>query len=173
MADGHHGTGITPMWDEKILRKRTWSLNSSARFAALIVLAAGLVGAPLWVPALGAAEPRVALTAWSPLDGKSFNGEMLSAEGKVLTNKEKLVFQDGQFASEACRRFGFSEGPYWLRIEDGKIQFIAETVSPDNGTMRWKGTISEGRVDASFVWTNKPWYWTIEQEFRVRAVQER
>jgi len=161
------------MWNEKILPKRTWASSLSARFAALTVLAAGLVGAPLWVPAVDAAKHRVALTAWSPIDGKSFNGEMLSAEGKVLTNKEKLVFQDGQFASEACRKFGFGEGPYWLRIEDGKIQFIAETVSSTNGTMHWKGTISEGRVDASFVWTKKRWYWTIEQKFRVRAVQER
>ena len=161
------------MQNENTLRARASVWNSSTRYGVFLVLVGGLVGAPLWTATVGAAERGAASASWSPLDGKSFNGEMLSGEGKLLTSKEKLVFQNGRFSSEACREFGFGEGPYWLRVEDNKVYFIAETVSPTNGTMHWKGTITEGQVDASFVWTKKRWYWTIEREFRVRAVQAR
>lgn len=159
------------MRNEKTLCARASVWNSSVHCGVYLVFVAGLVGAPLWTATVDAAERGAASASWSPLDGKSFNGEMLSGEGKLLTSKEKLVFQNGRFASEACRDFGFGEGPYWLRLEDNKIHFIAETVSPTNGTMRWKGTIIGGQVDASFIWTKKRWYWTIEREFRVRAVQ--
>ena len=152
---------------------RTRALNLFPFSIALLVLVAGLAGATLWTADVDAAESGATSAAWSPVDGKNFLGEMLSGEGKVLTSQEKLVFKNGRFASEACRKFGFGDGPYWLRMEDGKIQFIAETVSPDNGTMHWKGTITGDQVDASFVWTKKRWYWTIEREFRVHAVRER
>jgi hypothetical protein len=147
--------------------------KASARCGAFLVFLAALVGVPLWTAIVDAAERGAATASWSPLDGRSFNGEMLSGEGKILSGKEKLVFQNGRFVSEACREFGFGDGPYWLRVEDNKIHFVAETVSPTNGTMHWKGTISGGQVDASFVWTKKRWYWTIEREFRVLAVQAR
>lgn len=145
--------------------------NLFARCGVFLVFVTGLVGAPPWTATVDAAELGAAFASWSPLDGKRFDGEMLSGEGKVLSSKEKLVFQNGRFASEACKEFGFGEGPYWLRVENNKIHFIAETVSPTNGAMHWKGTITGGQVDASFVWTKKRWYWTIEREFRVRAVQ--
>lgn len=161
------------MRNEKTFHTRPSVWNSSARCGVFLVLMAGLAGAPLWAATVDAVERGAAPASWSALDGKSFNGEMLSGEGKVLSSKEKLVFQNGRFTSEACREFGFGEGPYWLRVEDNKIHFIAETVSPTNGTMHWKGTITGGQVDASFVWTKKRWYWTIEREFRVRAVQAR
>jgi len=160
------------MPDARTLRAEVPASRRPARSTAVLALAVGLAGIPLCMTSAEAAGPQAAHVAWSPLEGKSFHGEMLSTEGEVISDKEKLVFRDGQFASEACRKFGFGEGPYWLRVHDGKVHFIAETVSPTNGTMRWQGTISGGRVDASFVWTKERWYWTIEREFRVRATQE-
>lgn len=161
------------MRNEKTLRARASVRNLGARCGVFLVFVTGLVGAPLWAATVDAVERGAISASWSPLDGKNFDGEMLTGEGKVLSSKEKLVFQNGQFFSEACREFGFGKGPYWLRVENNKVHFIAETASPSNGTMHWKGTITGGQVDASFVWTKKRWYWTIEREFRVRAVEAR
>jgi len=122
---------------------------------------------------LYAAEPQDVTRTWAPLDGWSFHGKMVSPEGHVVSAEEKLVFSNGRFASEACRKFGFRDAPYWVRVEGDTIHFLAETASEENGTMRWVGTVTDGKVNASLVWTKHRWYWTIEREFRVHATRKR
>jgi len=105
------------------------------------------------------------------LDGRSFRIEAFEKGEKVF--EDRLVFKDGTFFSEACRKFGFDRSPYYTRVEGDHIQFLAETVSPTHGTMVWKGSVKQNRIDGGFRWTKERWYWTIRRHFDVTGAVER
>lgn len=112
----------------------------------------------------GAARPAVQMT----LDGRTFRVEAFESGKKVFD--DRLMFKDGTFFSESCRKFGFSRSPYYVRMEGEEIQFLAETVSPTHGTMVWKGTVRKNRIDGGFRWTKERWYWTVLRDFDVKGI---
>ena len=68
----------------------------------------------------------------SPLDGKSFVGEM-GEKGKTKGDKDTFTFKDGRFRSTACDRYGFGDAPYAVKEEGGKMVVTAETTSKKEG----------------------------------------
>lgn len=134
-------------------------------FAVCLLLAVEALGAE------GAASTPSAAAPYLILDGKTFRAEAFEDGAKVF--EDQLVFKDGAFSSEACRKFGFTPSPYYVRIEGNQIQFLAETVSPTHGTMVWKGTVSGNELEGGLHWTKERWYWTVRRNFDVKGTHEK
>ena len=106
-------------------------------------------------------SPRI-----SVLDGKSFSGE-LGLLGEPALTKDLLEFSDGMFVSKKCEeQCGYTSAPYWMReVEDG-VEVLSETPCLNSdATIVWRGTIRDNKIEGTFLWTSKRWYWTIEKEF--------
>ena len=87
------------------------------------------------------------------LDGKTFVGES-GVTGKDKGEPEQIVFKDGTLRSTPCDKYGFAAAPYKAtKGEGGIISFEAETVSPKEGKIRWKGRINRDNLTGTFVWT--------------------
>lgn len=111
-----------------------------------------------------------AVSRWL-LDGQTYRVEAFEKGAKVFD--DVLVFRDGTFFSEGCRKFGFDRSPYYVRVEGNQIRFLVETVSPTHGTMIWKGTVRENRIDGAFHWTKERWYWTVRRNFEVKGARDK
>lgn len=118
------------------------------------------------------AQPQASDRARQPLDGMRFRATIVKdAHGDAPKKPliDELDFHNGKFSSAICKRFNFAEAPYWVRMESGRVRFMAELQSPTDGTMLWKGTV-EGRVlNGTMRWTKKRWYWTINSEHKIRG----
>ena len=88
------------------------------------------------------------------LDGKSFSG-MTGKMGKKGSQKDEIRFENGQFQSVDCKKYGFGSGPYVTRTEGDKTHFVADTYSADTGRIAWVGTISGNSLDATYLWYKK------------------
>lgn len=106
------------------------------------------------------------------LDGKTFHGEIVNEKGEVRT-PDVVSFRQGKFHSVTCERFGFGAMPYWVRTEGDTIHFLAESAHPDNGSMRFKGTIRAGRAEWKAVWTKERWYWSIRREIAFSGTEKK
>ena len=122
-----------------------------------------------------AAETPEAVTAIEAamklLDGSKFRSQSFQGESPGLS-EDTLVFKNGHFASENCREFGFSDTPYWLRVVNRQVHFRAESVSPTHGTMVWQGVIDGDKINGTFVWDKKRWYWNIRQQYRFEGERQ-
>jgi hypothetical protein len=88
------------------------------------------------------------------LDGRTFVGE-LGEKGKDKGEAETLVFKDGLFDPLQCHQWGFGAVPYKARIDRSLVHFEAETKSEKEGTMHWRGTVEEGAISATALWTKE------------------
>lgn len=92
------------------------------------------------------------------LDGKTFLGQT-GQNGKKASGEDELRFQDGKLYSVGCAEWGFDAGSYTTRGDGDNIYFEAETSSPKHGKILWKGTVQGDKINATYVWTKKRWYW--------------
>lgn len=88
------------------------------------------------------------------LDGKTFSG-VAGKMGKKGSEQDEIRFENGQFRSVDCEKYGFGSGPYETRVDGDKIHFVADTYSADTGRIAWVGTITGNNVDATFLWYKK------------------
>ncbi len=91
------------------------------------------------------------LASASPLDGKSFVGE-LGEKGKTKGDKDTYTFKEGRFRSTACDRYGFGDAPYTVTEEAGKMHVTAETTSKKEGIMSWKLTVDGDALTGVTIW---------------------
>jgi uncharacterized protein YdeI (BOF family) len=113
--------------------------RSSATAALLAVVVTLCAGAAIAAPG-------------GPLDGRKFKAES-GEKGKAKAEDDEISFSGGLFHSKGCDTYGFKAAAYKAATKDGVTTFTAETVSPKEGTIRWKGTVTGDRVDATYVWT--------------------
>lgn len=115
-------------------------------------------------------ESKLSRSDARKLDGLMFSARIVregGEEGKQIA--DELTFRDGMFSSEICKRYNFSDAPYWVRLEGEKLYFLAELNSPTDGTMVWKGSINGNTLEGTMRWTKKRWYWTVDTEHRIRG----
>ena len=91
------------------------------------------------------------------LDGKIFSGTT-GKMGKKSSEKDEVKFQNGQFTSVDCAKYGFGSGSYVTTIDGDKTHFTADTYSEKSGRITWVGTISGGDMDATYLWYKKGKY---------------
>lgn len=92
-------------------------------------------------------------SAWAdagPLDGRKFEGVFIE-RGKTSGDADIITFKDGRFRSSACDRYGYSDAAYKSTAQGDVISFEAETQSPKYGRLAWKGTVRDGKLDATAI----------------------
>jgi hypothetical protein len=104
----------------------------------------------------------------SILDGQRFIGEFVPS-GQPSGRPDEFVFMDGNFHSRECLEWGFTPGPYWVRIEGGRVHFLARLTSEENGVMTYEGSVAGAEMDARIEWIRPRWYWTMRRDFRFQG----
>lgn len=128
-------------------------------------------GAALFQAAYAQQPAVVAPTPVSILDGRRFTGEFIPL-GRHSGQLDEFVFADGKFHSRACLEFGFEPGPYWIRMENGRLHFLARLTSEENGVMTYEGTVGGSKLDARIEWIKPRWYWTMKRSFSFRGADD-
>jgi hypothetical protein len=101
-----------------------------------------------------AAVLSAATDAKTSLDGKTFLGESGEKGKPAMAEKDTLRFENGRFRSVACDAYGFGDAAYTATAgADGSVRWTAETTSPKEGKIEWKGTVQGDRIEATYVWT--------------------
>jgi len=126
---------------------------------------------------LGEAKIATSVASAGPLDGRQFSAGIVRDDAdedeKERPLEDRLMFNDGKFSSVVCKRYNFTEAPYWVRVEGDRIHFLAELTSPTDGRMVWKGTIRGDILEGTMRWTKERWYWTIDAEHKIRGKLEK
>jgi len=92
------------------------------------------------------------------LDGMAFVGEV-GRMGDSSGDPDEMTFKDGLFHSKACDPLGFGKGVYKATSGGNITTFWAETISPTEGRITWKGAVIGDKVEGYFVWHKAPkWY---------------
>jgi len=102
------------------------------------------------------------------LDGMEFVGET-GEQGKGKDHPDTIFFEDGKFVSRHCVRF--IPGPYSVEKQDDTYKFSSTMVSPDRGALEWKGTIIGNKINATYRWKHKRWFWTIERDYWYKGTE--
>lgn len=101
----------------------------------------------------------MAIPAYSAvLDGKTYLGQS-GKMGKDASEEEELRFQNGKLYSVGCAKYGFGESYYTTKVEGDSIHFKSTLESSNNGEIVWEGTVQGDKIEATYVWTKKRWYW--------------
>lgn len=91
------------------------------------------------------------------LDGKTFTGDT-GKMGKKSANTDMISFENGQFTSSGCQKYGFGSGAYQTTDEGDKTHFVADTYSEKTGRITWVGTVSGDKLNATYLWYKKGKY---------------
>ena len=103
----------------------------------------------LWVASVVFAQEGI-------LDDKVFLGRY--TENHISTvNEEKLTFMDGELHSMVYARKGFAKGEYTAVVKQDGIHFEAVTMSPEEGTIDWRGIVSGNSIVVNYQWRKKGW----------------
>ena len=102
--------------------------------------------AVLWSASLIQAEGQA-----SPLDGMTFVGEY-GKQGQQAEAKDEFSFKNGAFRSSACDPYGFGDGAYSANVKGETTIFQAETVSKNEGKIKWSGAVKGDSLDGIFMW---------------------
>jgi|GEM_PF-1563847 len=153
------------------------SSAQECRNGGWLSIAGVLVFLVMAVPGYGQQESngeasRAAVTPAMPLEGLRFSAGIVRAADDGSGSEplpDVLIFKDGQFSSEVCKRYNFPSAPYWIRRNGNQVLFRAELTSPTDGTMVWNGSVVNGKLEGTMRWTRKRWYWTIDAEHQIRG----
>ncbi|NNK95669.1 MAG: hypothetical protein HKP41_15065 [Desulfobacterales bacterium] len=92
------------------------------------------------------------------LDGMVFVGHV-GPKGGAANDVDEVYFQNGQFHSKSCNKYGFGSAPYSVSQDDNGIIFKAVTHSTKHGQIVWEGKVMGEEMEATSIWTKKRWYW--------------
>ena len=98
-----------------------------------------------------AAEDSQTQTQQGILDNKTFVGEV-GKVGETKGDTDTFTFQNGKFHSSACDSYKFGKGMYQAQTQGDAVTFEAETESPTDGTMTWKGMVKGNMLEGTATW---------------------
>ena len=87
------------------------------------------------------------------LDGKIYLVQLLEP-GKSSVS-DSLIFRWGTFRSSSSMAYGFGKGNYKTLWYDNCLNFSVKTTSDSSGTMVWKGSVQNNRIQGTVLWTKK------------------
>lgn len=99
----------------------------------------------------------VVLAQESLLDDKVFKGRYQENHIRTL-KEEQLKFVDGELHSMAFAPMGFGKGVYTAVVKKDGIHFEAVTVSPNQGTIDWRGIVNGDSITVNYKWRKKGWF---------------
>ena len=112
-------------------------------------------------------DPAVTIGNAPPaeLDGLTFNGEF-GILGQDTRGNDTWIFEKGGFTSMSCVECGYPQNIYSTHEENGVVKFLTRTNCPvSDAQIVWEGTVSDGRIEGIYTWTQRRWYRTIEKQF--------
>jgi len=143
--------------------------SAALRAGVAVLVTAAALGS--WTDA---AEPEsvraLAAPASVPLEGRTFQGEILDGHGASRA-KDVVTFKDGKFRSANCAELGFDASPYWTRVDGETVHFLAESVSAEGGKLVFRGAVRGGEAEWKAVWTKERWYWSVRREFEFKGTE--
>jgi hypothetical protein len=92
------------------------------------------------------------------LDGKLYM-TLVGPKGEEADGEDELVFKNGKLFSPSCSTYGFGDGVYKTRVEEGTIYFEAAITSIKHGKIVWIGKVDGDKIDGTYIWTKQRWYW--------------
>jgi len=98
------------------------------------------------------------------LDGKVFIGRYREKHKRAV-KEDELRFMNGEFHSTGYGQRGFNEGMYQARIEEDRIYFEAETVSPKDGKIKWRGIVHGDSIEVNFQWSKRGWLSDTQKDY--------
>ena len=98
------------------------------------------------------------------LDGKVFIGQSREKH-KSAVKEDELRFMNGEFHSSGYGQKGFNEAVYTARAEEDKIYFEAETVSPKQGKIIWRGIVYGDSIEVNYHWSKRGWLSDTEKDY--------
>lgn len=104
-----------------------------------------------------------------PLDGKVFVGQYRENHKKAV-KEDELSFMNGEFYSVGYGQRGFDKGVYTARVEEDKIYFEAETVSPKRGKIEWRGFVHGDSIEVKYRWSKKGWLSDTVKDFSFNGI---
>jgi hypothetical protein len=107
---------------------------------------------------------RIVIAQEGLLDGKVFIGQYREKH-KSDVKEDELRFMNGEFHSIGYGQKGFNEGVYIARSEEDKIYFEAETVSPKQGKIIWRGVVYGDSIEVNYHWSKRGWLNDTEKDF--------
>lgn len=119
------------------------------------------------IPAI---EDMDAVGSAGPLDDMEFVGK-LGPEGKPKDVEDRFVFSDGKFVSKECElRCDYPARPYFINETESGTEFVSNTKCPyKDAEITWHGTINDGRISGTAIWTIRRWYWTATTRFEFKG----
>ena len=106
------------------------------------------------------------------LDGKVFVGQSREKHKKAV-KEDELRFVEGEFYSVGYGQRGFSGGVYKVRTEDDRIYFNAETVSPKQGKIKWRGIVHGDSIEVNYHWSKRGWLSDTEKDYSFNGTLKR
>ena len=110
----------------------------------------------------------IAVAQEGQLDGKVFIGQYREKHKRVV-KEDELRFMNGEFHSTGYGQRGFNEGVYKARAEEDWIYFEAETVSPKQGKIIWRGFVHGESIEVNYHWSKKGWFTSTEKEYSFKG----
>jgi hypothetical protein len=97
--------------------------------------------------------PAIAHAGPGSLDGMKFEGTV-TREGRTKGDKDTLVFENGQFVSTACVRYGFDKTAYSAKRKGKETSWSVDVFSTKHQgeKMSWTGTVAGGSLDGKMYW---------------------
>lgn len=86
------------------------------------------------------------------LDGKSFIVVSIPDGQSSEDMVETISFANGMFDDDGCHVWGFGTGAATYGGTEEKTTFEATTTSATDGSMMWKGTVSDGKISGEMIW---------------------
>ena len=135
--------------------RETRKENQFQCIGTLFLICILTVSAAYGGPALGSesfttADTESVAGSHGLLDGLAFSGPT-GTLGMGTDHQEKVFFMDGKLRSLDCEKWGFEQRGYRAQLVGDAVHFEAVHVSDDYGTMTWRGTVREGRLEARYV----------------------
>ena len=102
------------------------------------------------------------------LDGKVFVGQSREKH-KRAAKEDELRFMNGKFQSLVYGQRGFNKAVYTSRAEEDKIYFEAESVSPKQGEIKWRGILYGDSIEVNYHWSKKGWFSSTEKDYSFKG----
>jgi hypothetical protein len=138
-------------------------MSGFTKFKYLFALALGLVflfGVP-W------ARAQEAL-----LDGRVFVGESREIHVGAAKNEE-IKFVNGELDAIVWAGKDFTAGAYTAAYEKDAIVFEAETISPKQGTIKWRGIVRGDAIEVNYQWRKKGWLSDTVRDYAFKGSQKK
>jgi hypothetical protein len=105
-----------------------------------------------------------------PLDGMTFEGMVCPGEAKT-GDKDRLVFSNGAFDSNACRPYGFTMAPYAANRGADGTHFSADAINCDGEKNHWEGLVRGDDISGTLQHSNAAGKVTDKYRFEAKLVK--